>query len=256
MSLDVYASQPDELRRQVEQLLQDAPRPDFEGDLIALIVPDSNRLDSAAAAAAAVRYVEGQTFDVVMAVSASHDEAFGRMTVSRRDTYPTPLGEVTIDDGLRNELCDEDDDIFLDDRGHFHAEGVSAMLPLLQVALEAPFRVVPIVMGDDNPAFCRELGTALGEVMYGKRALLVASADVLGVEGDALARFTKAFEDFDTAELLHLLGSETLRVEGYGAVIVTALAARARGANRARVVALTGPTADGPGAIACALWRG
>jgi hypothetical protein len=251
----VYATDPSALRREVEGLLRDAPASDVDGDLLALIVPDSNRLDGGAAAAEAFKLVEGETFDVVLAVAPSHEGAFGRLAVARADAYRTPLGDVPVDDALRNELCDEDDDIYLDDRGHYHAEGVASMLPFLQVALDGPFRVVPIVMGDESSVFCRELGAALGEVMYGKRALLVASADVLGADADALERFTAAFEAFDDAELLHLLGSETLRVEGSGTVIVAALAARHRGATRARVLRLTAPTSDGPGTLACALWR-
>ncbi len=250
-----YATQPSALRQQVEGLLRTTPAPAFDGDLLALIVPDSNRLGLGAAAAAAFKFVEGEQFDVVIAVAPSHEGAFGRLSVARADSYHTPLGEVPVDDALRNELCDEDDDIFLDDRGHYHAEGVAAMLPFLQVALGAPFRLVPIVMGDESSVFCRELGTAIGEVMYGKRALLVASADVLGAEPDALAKFTAAFEGFDDSELLHLLGSEQLQVEGSGAVIVAALAAKQRGANRARVLQLSPPEGSAPGALACALWR-
>jgi hypothetical protein len=51
-------------------------------------------------------------------------------------------------------------------------------------------------------------------------------------------------------------------VEGSGAVIVAALAAKHRGATRAKVLQLEAPAhawgngADRPGAIACALWRG
>jgi AmmeMemoRadiSam system protein B len=258
----VYATQPAALRQQVERLLSDADRSDIQGDLIALIVPNTNRVETGAAAAAAFKLVEGEHFDVVLVVAPSHEGAFGRLAVARADVYHTPLGEVEIDDGVRNELCDEDDDIFLDDRGHYHVEGVAAVLPFMQVALPVPFNVVPIVMGDESPAFCRELGAAIGEVMYGKRALLVACADVVGADEGAVERFTQAFEAFDTAELLHVLGSESLRVEGSGAVIVAALAAKHRGANMARVLKLEAPAdaggdgADRPGSIACVLWRG
>ncbi len=258
----VYATQPVALRQQIERLLQEAPRADVEGDLVALIVPNTNRVEAGPAAAEAFKLVEGEEFDVVLAVAPSHEGAFGRLAVARADAYHTPLGEVPMDDGVRNELCDEDDDIYLDDRGHYHVEGVAAMLPFLQVALKGSFRVVPIVMGDESPAFCRELGGAIGEVMYGKRALLVASADVIGAADGAIDRFVNAFESFDTAELLHLLGSEGLSVEGSGAVIVAALAAKHRGATRAKVLRLEAPApaggdgADRPGSIACALWRG
>ena len=37
---------------------------------------------------------------------------FGRLSICQADTYRTPLGDVTVNDKLRHELCDEDDDIF------------------------------------------------------------------------------------------------------------------------------------------------
>jgi AmmeMemoRadiSam system protein B len=257
----VYATQPAALRQQVERLLADAPGGDVDGEIVALIVPNTNRVEAGAAAAAAFKYVEGETFDVVIAVAPSHEGAFGRLAVARADSYHTPLGEVPIDDALRNELCDEDDDIFMDDRGHYHVEGIATILPFLQVALAGPFKVVPIVMGDESPAFCRELGAALGEVMYGKRALLVVAADVVAAEGGAVETFKRAFESFDDADLLHVLGSEALSLDGSGAVIVAALAARQRGATGARVLRLDAPGsaggdgADRPGALAGVVWR-
>jgi len=252
----VYATQPTALQGQIERLLRDAARPDIAGEVVALIVPNTNRLGAGVAAAAAFKLIEGESFDVVLIVAPSHEGAFGRLAVTRANAYHTPLGEVPIDDALRNELCDEDDDIYLDDRGHFHVEGVAAVLPFLQLALKGSFSIVPIVMGDESSAYCTELGAALGEVMYGKRALLVAAADVVGADEDAVERFTAAFESFETTELLHLLGSEALRVEGSGAVIVAALAARQRGAIGARVLHLEpGDGQGGPGALSCVLWR-
>ncbi|MEM6325864.1 MAG: hypothetical protein AAF791_01980, partial [Bacteroidota bacterium] len=116
---------------------------------------------------------------------------------------------------------------------------------------------VPIVMGEESPAFCRELGHAVGEILYGQRALLIGSADILGAEAGALDSLREAIETFNVSELLHLLGRETVQVEGMGALIVTLLAAQTRGATVARVLALDGPGADGtPGPIAIAFTRG
>ncbi|HYG68407.1 MAG TPA: AmmeMemoRadiSam system protein B, partial [Anaeromyxobacteraceae bacterium] len=152
-----------------------------------------------------------------------------------------------------------DDDIFLDDRGHYHAEGAGVQFPFLQHVLGgadgAGFSVVPIAMGEESPDLCRELGAAVGEVMYGKRAVVVASADLLRAEDAALDRFTEAVEGFNVSELMHLMGSETVKVEGMGAVLVALIAAKHRGANRARILRLEAPAEDRPGAFACALWR-
>lgn len=251
----VYATQPTPLRQQIDELLAEAAREATEGSLVGLIVPDSNRLSGASIAAHAYKLLEGEQFDTVILVAPSHEGAFGRLAVCRADTYLTPLGSVPVNDSLRNELCDEDDDIFLDDRGHYHTEGASVQIPFLQRTLGQNLSVVPIAMGEESPDLCRELGAAIGEVMYSKRALVVGSADLLALEEGALERFTEALEAFNVSELMHVLGSEAVRAEGMGAVLVTVIAAQRRGANRARILRVSEPTADEPGALACALWR-
>lgn len=251
----VYPTQPDPLRQHLDALL-DAAAPDpIEGDLIGLIVPDSNRVSGGAIAAGAFKLLQGADLDTVVVISPSHHGAFGRLSICQTDAYHTPLGDVRINDHLRNELCDEDDDIFLDDTGHYHTEGADVQLPFLQRALGDDFDAVPIVMGEETPAFCRELGHAVGEVLYAKRALVVGSCDLLAGNADALDRLRQSIEEFDESELMHLLGSEAVKVEGMGALITTSIAAQHRGANRARVLALQPPGDGEPGALACAFWR-
>lgn len=253
----VYATDPETLRRQIRDLLA-AARPDpVDGDIEALIVPFGNHLAGGPASAAAFRLLADRTadFDTAIVVAPSLDEAFDRIAIARANTYRTPLGSVPVDDRLRNELCDEDDDIFLDDRGHYTAGGVDAQLPFLQEIFGERLSVVPIVMGRETPAFCHELGSAVGEVMYGRRAVLVACADLLAFEEGALERFTEALEAFDTSALMHLLGSERVHVRGMGAVIVAAIAAQRRRANRARILHLQPPRGEHPGALSAVFWR-
>ena len=251
----VYPTQPGPLRQTVDDLLAAAPEPP-EGDVIALVVPDSNRLRGGEAAAEAYAYARGQDVDTVVLVAPSHTGGFGRLSICTAESYHTPLGGVRVDKKLSHELCDEDDDIFLDDTGHYHTEGADVQLPFLQRLLGEGFGAVPIVMGEESPAFCRELGHAVGEVLYGHRALLVGSADVLGGAPEHLDALRAAIESFDVSELLHLLGSEKVEVEGMGALIVTLLAAQKRGATRARVLALGPPDEDGaPGPVSVAFTR-
>ena len=252
----VYPSQPAPLRQTVDDLLAAAPAVDGDvGHLLGLIVPDSNRLSGGAASGAAYALLRGQTLDTALVISPSHHGAFGRLSICQTDAYHTPLGDVPIDDHLRNELCDEDDDIFLDDTGHYHTEGADVQFPFLQRALDGPFAAVPIVMGEESPAFCRELGHAVGEVMYGRDAVVIGSCDLLGGDADGFDRLRAAIEAFDESELLYLLGSETVQVEGMGALITTLIASAHRGATRAEVLSLTAPADGSPGALACALWR-
>ena len=252
----VYPSQSAPLRQHLDTLLKEAQPPDLDGgSLVALIVPDSNRLSGGPAAAEAYALLRDLDLDTAIVISPSHSGEFGRLSVCTVNTYQTPLGDVTINDHLRNELCDEDDDIFLDDTGHYHMEGADVQLPFLQSVLGNDFNAVPIVMGDESPAFCRELGRAVGEVLYSKRAVVVGSADILGGADDVLEQLRAAIESFNHAEVFHLMGSEKVEVEGMGAIATVMLAAERRGATHARVLAIAGPEDGSPGPIACAFWR-
>lgn len=253
----VFPTQPQALSETIESLLREAHPDIVSGEIVALIVPDSNLLHVAPVAASAYKMLRQRkdSFQTVTIVAPSHDGTFDRLTICRVNEYHTPLGAVQVDDRVRNELCDEDDDIFVDDSGHYHTEGVDVQLPYLQRVLEDPFGVVPIVMGRETPAFCHELGMAVGEVMYGQRMLLVASADLISMEEGALDLFTAALENFDTSSLMHLLASEKILVEGMGAVITAVIAAQHRRANRARILHLVPPVGDKIGGMACVLWR-
>ena len=251
----VYATQPAPLAAEIDKLLHDAENASVEGELLALIVPDSNLQRGGPVSAAAYKLVQGRAYDTVIIIAPSHDGAFERLAICSVNQYRSPLGDINVNDAVRNELCDEDDDIYIDDQGHYHTEGIDVQLPFLQRVLESNFNIVPIVMGSEAPALCRELGHAIGEVMYGHRMLVIASADLLSVEGDAAQEFETALETFDTSRLMHLLGSEQVRVEGMGAVIAAVLAAQYRSANRAKVLQMKLPKDGEIGAMACALWR-
>lgn len=250
-----YATQPKALRGQITKLLHDAPQPTVEGTLCALIVPDSNSLAGGPIAAEVYKTLQGHTFETVILIAPSRTGAFEKLSICSPDTYHTPLGELDINDKVRNELCDEDDDIYLDDTGHFQSHGIDVQLPFLQSIL-GDFDIVPIVMGDESPAFCRELGNAVGEIMYNRPTLVVASADVLGSTTEDLDRFREVFEGKDVSRLMTLLNSEQVEMVGRGPVVVALIAALHRRANHAKVLTTMLPSDNTPGFLGAMVWRG
>lgn len=250
----VYATQPRPLQHQISEYLKTAQPPPVEGEIFALIVPDSNLLSGAHVAAEVYKLLEGRRYDTVVLIAPSHTGSFQRMNICSVDAYFTPLGTLAINDRLRHELCDEDDDIFLDDGGHFHTEGIDVQLPYLQTMLGA-FSIVPVVMGDESPAFCQELGHALGEISYNERTLVVASADVLAASDEHLAAFKACFEAADVARLMPLLNSERVHMTGKGPLLVAMIAALSRRADQARILHLEPAHDDTPGYVGAVLWR-
>ncbi len=250
----VYATQPRPLEHQIEDHLKAAHPAPIDGQIYALIVPDANLLSGGRVAAEVYKLLEGRAYDTVVLIAPSHTGTFERMNICSVDTYRTPLGELPVNDRLRHELCDEDDDIYLDDSGHYHTEGIDVQLPYLQTLLGA-FDIVPIVMGEESPEFCRELGHAVGEITYNRKALVVASADVLEASEAALADFKAYFEAGDVSRLMMLFNGERMRVEGKGPILVALIAALHWRAGKARVLCLEPSHGDEPGYIGAVLWR-
>ena len=250
----VYATQPKPLQKQVENLLADSSQLPLQEDVLALIVPDTNLLRTGHVAADVFKTIAGQRYETVILVGPSHMGSFGRMTICDLSSYQTPLGTLDVNMRVCHELCDEDDDIFLEDTGHFHARGIEVQLPFLQNVLP-DFNVVPIVMGAESPDFCRELGAAIGAIMFNRRTLLVASLDILSSTEESLEVFRDAVESGDVNALYPLLYSNEVDVLGKGALLVAMIASLQRRANNFHILSLNGPESETPGHLGAVITR-
>ncbi|MEZ4702318.1 MAG: AmmeMemoRadiSam system protein B [Rhodothermales bacterium] len=250
----VYPTQPKPLRSHIQLLLDRAAAPRIDGEVLALIVPDNNLLAGGSVAAQIYKSVANESFDTVVLISPSHSGAFEKITICSLESYHTPLGDLPINVEVCNELCDEDDDIFLDNTGHFHTAGIDVQLPFLQV-LHGSFKIVPIVMGDERPAFCTELGSAVGEVMFNRRTLVVASVDIVRSTPDSLGALKSLFEAGDVQGLMALLNGSDIEVRGKGGLMVALIAALHRRARHMKVLHTDLPDSSHPGFFGAILYR-
>lgn len=242
----IYATQPRPLKKQLETLLRETEQYPVEEDVLGIIVPDSNLLNGGPIAAQVFKTIAGKKYDTVIMISSSHTGPFERMTICNLDSYHTPLGDVSINEQLCHELCDEDDDIFIDDEGHFHNKGIDVQLPFLQTILD-DFDIIPIVMGEETPEFCKELGEAIGEIMFNRKTLLVASVDILASTPEELEKLTTLFESNNVNSLFPLLNREGLSLLGKGPLLVAMIAASRRHGKRFRIIKTMLPQDQSPG---------
>ncbi len=242
----VYPKQARPLKKHIVQSLDAVQPASVEGDIFALVAPNTNLISGGRVAAEVFKLVEGRVYDTVVFIAPSRHQAFSRINICKVDTYHTPLGSLAVDDKMRHELCDEDDDIYLDDSGHFNGQGADVQLPFVQTVLDT-FKVVPVVMGDESPEFCRELGHAIGEITYNKSVLVVAAADVEAASAEHLAEFKTCFEAADVSKLMMLVNSERVHLTGKGPLLATIIAAQHRRACQARILCLAPPRDDAPG---------
>ncbi len=227
----LVASQARDDQRQVAAaLLRDVDGACRDTEIFALIVPAAG-VRAGRLAATAYKNVEGRSYDSVVVIAAGSDETDGRINIWSADTYEGTDRTWNVDDHLRNELCDEDDDIFVSNEGHFVDDGIRAQLPLLQETVGS-FRIVPVVMGEETPELCRELGGALAEVVYNQRTLIVAAVDLETGSAESMTRLEDYMNALDESHLFGLIRSQTVKLRGGGALMAALIAGRNRGARQ------------------------
>lgn len=221
-----------------------------ESEIFAVVVPATGTR-AGELAASIYKTLYGRSFDSVVVIAAGSDSAQGRINIWSGDSYAGTNGALSVDDHLRNELCDEDDDIFVSDEGHHFEDGIRAQLPFLQETVGS-FRIVPVVMGEETPEFCRELGGALAEVVYNRRTLIVAVVDLESGTEESVSRLGQYMTALDESRLFALIRSQAVKLRGGGALMAALIAGYKRGARKIDILDVRLP-GEQPGGIAAVI---
>ncbi len=169
-----YPSDPDELRRDVRQMVATA-----DSGLIhspkALIAPHAGYIYSgpvAGTAYAQLAAVADQIKRVVL-LAPSHRVAFRGIAYSSAELFRTPLGDIKVDmDGLT--MLQNLPQVHELDQAFTSEHSLEVHLPFLQETL-SNFKIVPMVVGDVEPAAVAEV---LERLWGGSETLIVISSDL------------------------------------------------------------------------------
>ena len=240
-----YPEQPEELRRMIDDDLAQAVVPPLSGNLVALVAPHAGYIYSGKVAAHSYALLKGKKFDRVVVIAPSHFEAFPFASVYDGDAYATPLGNVAVDKDFAAKLVESNSLIRLSSRGHTPTQeqgehALEVQLPFLQRVL-GDFKLVPIVMGDQNYEIERALGLSLAKLLKGTNTLIVASSDLSHYhtydEASTMDHKTlKAISEWDYLSLSQNFERRIWEACGGGPIVATMIAAERLGANQAKIL--------------------
>lgn len=241
-----YTGDPASLRKEVERYMKAVEHQAVEDNVVSIVSPHAGYMYSGQVAAYGYRLIEGKQYETVVVISPSHVEHFDYSSVFPGKSYLTPLGEIPIDQELTELIASRSDRVRADTRGHLvksfgrgeHA--LEVQLPFLQVAL-GDFKLVAIVMGDQNRENIEALGNVLGETLADRNALIVASTDLSHFHSDSNAKrldsvFQDKLGDFDPAGLLESLARNNTEACGGGPTVAAMIASRKLGATSCRIL--------------------
>jgi AmmeMemoRadiSam system protein B/AmmeMemoRadiSam system protein A len=240
-----YADDPVALTKQLTDFFKKAKKEPIPGKIIALIAPHAGYMYSGQVAAYAFKLLEGLSFETVVVISPSHVAYFQGASIYNGGAYETPLGIIPVDTTIAGKIADLGERIFLSDKGHgfVGTRGEHALeveLPFLQTVL-GKFKLVAIVIGDQDYATCEKLGQALAKALQGKSALIVASSDLShfhpyqeAVRLDSIV--IDHVNSFDPEGLFTDLASGVCEACGGSPIVATMIAAKGLGADKSKVL--------------------
>ncbi len=181
-----YSSGEAQLETEIQGYLSDAsPEPDL-GTLLGLVAPHAGLFFSGHVAGTAFANLGPNKFDTVILIGPDHRGAApGQISTVQVDVWRTPLGDISVDWDIL-EAIQPDIDLKLVPTDDEHSLEIE--LPFLQMTLHE-FKLVPLIMGNQSPQMCRQLGKALVKVIHSNgTTLLVASSDLSHFYDDDTAR--------------------------------------------------------------------
>jgi len=239
-----YPASAGELSKTLAELFSTAKKIPLAGRPIMLIAPHAGYAYSGLTAAYAYKQLSGQDYETVVVISPSHTVFFQGASVYDGEAYETPFGPVPIDTELSQKIASINPSVFLSTKGHTGGgnrgeHSLEVHLPFLQHVL-GKFKLVAIVMGEQEESNCRALGEVLASALSGTSSLMVASTDLshfyAASEAERLDHAIRdAIESFNPDKLLRTLASGKGEACGGGPVAAAMIAAKRLGGDDIKI---------------------
>ncbi|HCC69952.1 MAG TPA: AmmeMemoRadiSam system protein B, partial [Bacteroidales bacterium] len=177
-----YPAGKSELLRQLGQMFEEAAvlvsfniKP--EEKVRAIIAPHAGYVFSGTVAASAYGCIpKDAEYDNIFLIGSSHRVSFPGASVYTKGNYLTPLGTVTVNTELGEELIDNSKLFSYYSSAHSSEHSLEVQVPFLQYHLGDNIRIVPIVLGTQNSKVCKEIADAL-KPYFNENNLFVISSD-------------------------------------------------------------------------------
>ncbi len=157
--------------------------------------------------------VDMSNFDTVVIVESYDEKLDKKLPMASNSFFETPLGKVPVNDYMRNEFCDEDDDFFIHDEAFDKDISLFQQLMVLQT-LSDDFSVVSVQIADIDPAIVKELAYVLEEVLAPRNALIVFCCELDNSRKKEFERVREMVKNNNQSGLMNYLNSGESHIDG------------------------------------------
>ena len=170
-----YPATKEALRSKLRVLFSKA-MPQKLKNVVALIVPHAGYDYSGSVAASGFNQLEpDKTYEHIFVLAPSHRTSIRGAAVYCRGDYLSPLGVVHVDRDLAKSLLQKSEYIIEDDASHKYEHSLEVELPFLQFLLKRNFKILPLVIGTQDPMICSKLAEVLSPHFNSGNLFIISS---------------------------------------------------------------------------------
>ncbi|MBI4062952.1 MAG: AmmeMemoRadiSam system protein B [Elusimicrobia bacterium] len=191
-----------ELKRTVEKYVREASTFTVQSEIVAALVPHAGYAYSGKTAALVYRILQGRSYPTVIIIATGHRHGVRGAATIDSGGFATPLGKVPIDEAAVKTLQKLTPLIEHLPQAYQREHSIEVQLPFLQTVLKNQFKIVPLLMNNEDPKIASQIGEALAQFMKNKKMFLLVSSDLAHYPDTKIARLV------DSATLKTILEPE------------------------------------------------
>jgi len=151
--------------------------------------------------------------------------------------WKTPLGDIEVDSQAAVEINKASKIIELDLFSHTRDHSLEVQLPMLQEIYSHKFKILPIIMIDQNYNSAKEVGQAIAKIANNKKIVIIGSSDFTHYEENSFAHkqdmaLIEPILTMDVDRFYRILQENQVSACGYGAIASTIIACKELGASK------------------------
>lgn len=166
----------------------------------------------------------------------------GCTVASMKDVqWETPLGSVEVDSESAAELKKISNMVELDFFSHTKEHSIEVQVPLLQETYSNPFKILPIILINQDYEVSKEVGIVMSKIAKQKNAMIIGSSDFTHYEENEFAHkqdkaLIEPILNLDEEKFYSVLKEKRVSACGYGAIASTMIACKELGATKGKLL--------------------
>jgi len=205
--------------------------------IIGVICPHAGYMYSGPIAANSYYAISSQQPDLVVVIGPNHWGVGCNVATMKEAVWKTPLGDIEVDSEAAVEINKASKIIELDLFSHTRDHSLEVQLPMLQEVYSHKFKILPIIMIDQNYNSAKEVGQAIAKIAKNKKIVIIGSSDFTHYEENSFAHkqdmtLIEPILTMDVDKFYRILQENQVSACGYGAIASTIIACKELGASK------------------------